>query len=494
LLNTENSFSTADKREKTILLVFPGKYKAPDPQVPLSILHLAASLEQDGFAVKTIDMRLQDYRHFDLGAPLFVGISTMSGMQIRYALQFARYFRAKRPQVPIVWGGVHPSLLPEQTASHELVDIVVRGEGELIIKDLANHLLFRKPLEQVNGITYKSQGKIKSNPDGPKINLDDIPIQLPYNLLQINQYPLIKAGRFHLQTSRGCPHRCGFCYNMLFNNQKWRGKTAKRMIHEIEYLLKRFPSVKKFDFVDDNFFVDKTRIENFCKGLLEKKLDVKWRANCRFDYLAGYDSPFLGLLEKTGCVELDFGGESGSARLQQFVHKDVTAEQILKSLHNLKVWAPTIEPYVSWISGLPYETDEDLSMTFDLMDEMHAVNPKVQHYSIFVFTPFPSPLLADLPNRFKQPSSLEEWSNIAVFHFNPPWHSKKYTEKLHAVSAVTRYAFYPEARVKERGLGFCFAYGLLSKLARYRWRHRNFSYPIELKIIDAIARKTKGYL
>ncbi len=490
----QNKLSQHTKTKKEVLLVFPGKFKAPDPQVPLSILHIASALKQEGYIVRVLDMRLQDYRSFSLGSPLFVGISCMSGMQIRYALEFAKYVRHQDPDCTIVWGGVHPTLLPEQTASHPLVDIVVRGEGELIIKELANHLFEGKPLFDVAGITFKSEGKVQSNPDGQVTDLDQIPIVLPWDLLLTDRYPSIKSGRIHIQTSRGCPHRCGFCYNTLFNKQKWRGKTPERVLDEIEYLKKRFPNLKIIDPIDDNFFVDKHRVEAISKGLLERKLGIKWRANCRFDYLSGYDEAFLGLLERSGCVELDFGGESGSERLQNFICKDVSAEQMLVSVQNLKTWAPTIEPYVSWMSGLPGETDEDLSKTFDLMDKMQTINPKVQHYGIFVYTPFPSPIVEQLPSGFKQPKTLEEWGNIAVFHFDPPWHSKKQLSKLHTISAVTRIAFYPQARIQERGLAFRSTYGVINRLARYRWCHRNFSYPIELAIVDAFSRKLKGYL
>ena len=141
------------------------------------------------------------------------------------------------PTCPLVWGGVHPTLLPEQTASNDYVDIVVRGEGELIIKDLADAIAANQPLDGVAGITYTVNGAVKSNPDGQIIDLDDIPIDLPYDLLQMDKYPSFKSGRFHIQTSRGCPHRCGFCYNTNFNKNRWRGKSAKRVLDEIEYIL-----------------------------------------------------------------------------------------------------------------------------------------------------------------------------------------------------------------------------------------------------------------
>jgi anaerobic magnesium-protoporphyrin IX monomethyl ester cyclase len=480
--------------QKDVLLVFPGKFKAPDPQVPLALLHIAASLKQEGFSVRILDMRIEDFHHFQVSNPVFVGISCMSGLQIKYALEFAQYVRLQNPSCHLVWGGVHPTLLPEQTASNDFVDIVVRGEAELIVKDLANALALNRSLDDVLGITYVVNDAVKSNPDGKVINLDSIPLALPYELLQMDKYPSFKSGRFHIQTSRGCPHRCGFCYNSIFNKNKWRGKSANRVLEEIEYILKTYPHIKIIDPIDDNVFVDEYRVKEICQGLIDRKLGVQWRANCRFDYLATYDKSFLALLEKAGCIELDFGGESGSDRLQQLICKDVTAGEMLQSVENLRRWAPKIEPYVSWMSGLPGEPDEDLAETFDLMDRMREVNPKTQHYGIFVYTPFPSTVMRYLPSEFTPPQSLEEWGSVEVFHFNPPWHSKAQIEKLHTISALTRLVFYPKSRIRERNLAYKSVYGIMNRIEKYRWRHRNFFFPLELKIVDAVSKKLKGFL
>ena len=175
-------------------------------------------------------------------------------------------------------------------------------------------------------------GSIKSNPDGKIIDLDEIPVDLPYELLDMNKYPSYRSGRFHIQTSRGCPHRCGFCYNTIFNKNRWRAKSAKRVIDEIQHITNKYPHIKIIDPIDDNVFVDEYRVEQICKGLIDKKLGVQWRANCRFDYLANYDKDFLELLEKSGCVELDFGGESGSDRIQQLITKDVGQKKCCSQL------------------------------------------------------------------------------------------------------------------------------------------------------------------
>jgi radical SAM superfamily enzyme YgiQ (UPF0313 family) len=143
---------------------------------------------------------------------------------------------------------------------------------------------------------------------------------------------------------------------------------------------------------------------------------------------------------------------------------------------------------------LPGETDEDLAKTFDLMDRMREINPKTQHYNIFIYTPFPSTVMQYLPSEFTPPQSLEEWGRVEVFHFNPPWHSKAQIEKLHTISAVTRLAFYSESRIREHNLTFKLSYAIMNRIEKYRWRHRNFGFPIELKIVDAVARKLKGFL
>ena len=211
-------------------------------------------------------MRLEDYRSFEIGNPRFRRYQLHERVTNQICLRVRGLCEKAKSDCPIVWGGVHPTLLPEQTASNGYVDVVVRGEGELIVKDLANALASHKPLDNVLGITYRSGRVIKSNPDGKVIDLDAIPVDLPYDLLKMKRYPSVKSGRFHIQTSRGCPHRCGFCYNSLFNKNKWRAKSAERVLDEIEYILEKFPQVKIIDPIDDNFFVDEDRVKQICNG------------------------------------------------------------------------------------------------------------------------------------------------------------------------------------------------------------------------------------
>ena len=477
-----------------MLLVFPGKYNSPNPQVPLSLLHLASFLIKGGYSVKLLDLRLERLSDFKIGKPLFVGISSIHASQIRYGLEFARRVRTLDSSIPLVWGGVHPTLLPEQTVASEFVDVVVRGEGEKTLLELADKISAGEPLHEVKGITFKSGGIIRSTPDREPMDLDEIPIELPFDLLPLDKYATLKSGRYHIQTSRGCPHECGFCYNTVYHKRTWRGKSARRVVDEIEYALEKFPHIKIIDPIDDNFFVDQKRVIDICQEIIRRKIKISWRANCRFDYMSEYSKDFIELMAKSGCSEIDFGGETGSERLLSIIAKDITPMQMLRSVENLRKWAPSIEPFVSWMSGLPTETDEELMQTCDLMDRMSEVNPKTQHYGVFLYTPFPSPILDSLGPEFKPPQSFDEWGKSEVFHFKPPWHPKRYVDKLQDVSTVSIYAFYPRTRVNERRLSYRFGYGMLNKIAKYRWKHRYFRYPVELRLATVALRKRREYL
>ncbi len=481
-LNLSSGYANRD-----VLLVFPGKLGAPNPKIPLSLLYLASSLQQDGFNVRILDMRIQDYRKTPIGNPLFVGISCMGGQQINPALQFANYVRLQNPCCLLVWGGVHPTLLPEQTVTSDLVDIVVRGEAEYVIRELATVLSENLPLDSVPAITYSINDTIKSTPEGNTVNLDDLPYALPYNLLDLEAYPSFRAGQFQIQTSRGCPHRCGFCYSSVFYKNRWRAKNAQHVLDEIEYLLKQYQHLKTFDSIDDDVFVDEYRLEQICKGILKRHLKIQWRANCRFDDLCSYDREFFELLDHSGCVSLNFTGESGSERIQELYCRDVSGAEMLESVDKLRRWAPRIKPYVSWLIGLPGETDEDWDATFTLMDQLCEINPKTRHYGVFVYTPFSGSTLRFLPPEFAPPQTLEEWGTLSGFNFSP-WHSKEQTRKLHTIQTVTQLVFYPQTMLNHFDLTYRVFYKLMSKIAKYRWRHRNFSFPVEQKLADAVAK------
>lgn len=318
---------------KRILLVYPGKYGQFQPLVPLPLLYLSSALVENGYHCQILDMRLERFEDCDLSNTLCVGISTMTGSMIKYGLEFAKFVRQNSPKTPIIWGGVHPSLVPEETVQSPYVDVVVRGEGEMTLLELVNAIDDNHSLSNIKGITFEENGKVISNPERDFIDLNKIPIKLPYDLFKMDRYNL---EWFPIHTSRGCPHDCSFCYNLSYNRRSFRYKTAERVLDEMEYVLKTF-SPKWIDLTwEDNFFVSKDRVRKICEGIIERHLNFNWGSFCRFDYASKYDEDFLKLIERSGCKNLSFGAESGSQYiLDSVINKGVTIGQILETIKKM---------------------------------------------------------------------------------------------------------------------------------------------------------------
>jgi len=144
------------------LLVYPD-IKSLMPRFPTSVLALAAYLKSKDEEVTIIDDQIDDYKNVHLGDYDFVGISSMTGYQIKKGLEIARFIRAKDNDIPIIWGGVHPTLDPHSTIENDNVDIVVRGEGELTLNEIVKKVKGRddvKNLKQIKGITFKAKDRI----------------------------------------------------------------------------------------------------------------------------------------------------------------------------------------------------------------------------------------------------------------------------------------------------------------------------------------------
>lgn len=223
---------------------------------PLGILHLADSLQSNGFEPRLVDLRVQDFTPADLDGALYLGVSHMTGsMQIPPALACAKIARLKG--VPVVFGGAHPSMLLEQTAAHPLVDIAVKGEGEEVAVEIAEHFQGKRELRSIKGIAYKEDsGKVVMTGDRKRPPFDKVTC-LPYDLLPMEKYLPSKID-FGYQSSRGCPHRCAFCAEVALYSKTWRPKSAKVVVEEIEEIIKRFNPERIF-FYDSNFFLQQKK-------------------------------------------------------------------------------------------------------------------------------------------------------------------------------------------------------------------------------------------
>ncbi|MDP3012948.1 MAG: cobalamin-dependent protein, partial [Candidatus Subteraquimicrobiales bacterium] len=248
---------------------------------PHSSLAIAAPVYRAGYRVKIIDMR-RDYQWRDTlkqsvsRDTICIGVTTMTGTQVYFALLMANEARrlTEKWGTPIVWGGSHPSILPEQTLQHELVDIVAIGEGDESFPELVDALAKKQPLNSIKGIAFKDGNQIVKTERRPLIDVNKL-LPVPWELINVEDY--IVSDNYFLkdsprtldigQTSRGCPFRCGFCSSSSILEKRWRGMTVERALEAI------FEPVHRFNLTgvwirDDEFYINNSRAFSICEGIV----------------------------------------------------------------------------------------------------------------------------------------------------------------------------------------------------------------------------------
>ena len=432
------------------------------------------------------------YRKLNLKNVICIGITVLTGSQIAHALNISKYIKKSHPKITIIWGGIHPSLLPKQTIESDFIDIVVKGEGEITLLEILEALKKGKSIKKIKGVAYKENGKIIENVNRPFMDFDQVALY-PYELIKnANTYEMNEI--VHIQTSRGCPYSCGFCYNRNFNKYSYRFKTPKRVIKEIEYAIKTL-GVRRIHFDEDNFFVKKDRVEKICEMIIEKNLNITWSTTCRLDYLAGYDKEFLRLIKKSGCKSLALGGESGSPKMLKYIKKGITVEHIIKGVQNVKNMG--IKPIVSFVCGFPTETKKDVEQTLNLIEKLKKINKEFETNGIFIFTPYPGTFLFEegIKYGFKEPKSLEEWGKCYFGDSTQiPWFSEKHKKYLVSVSKVGELLFAKPNPNFEFSINYFIKYFgrlILYSSANLRLKFRFFKFPLELQLYDEYTTKLK---
>src|SRR3989339_1298868 len=260
-----------------VLLVHPAS-KSRGFAFPIGLLYVAQSLIKTDIDVSFVHLGIDSVKNIKLENYLFVGISMLTSKMILDGLHVAKLVKNYNKNIPIVLGGVHPSLLPEESLQNELVDIVVIGEGEKTVQELAVCLQNKGDLSKINGIAFKDNtGKIVVNPPRDFIDMNELDFDLPYHLLGNN---ISLSYELPLHTSRGCPYKCSFCYSPAFHKRKYRCKSAERVVEEIEYLYKKY-NIKRFDAgYEDEFFLDVNRTYKIFSTILKKGLKIRWSSFC----------------------------------------------------------------------------------------------------------------------------------------------------------------------------------------------------------------------
>lgn len=475
--------------KRNVLLLFPKTgfdFKGINVQLPIGLLSVAAPLFDKGYDVSILDQRLEKDFYGRLkealkNDPVCVGITSMTGAQILYALRIARFVR-RHVSAPIVMGGIHASLLPDQTLSNGAIDIVVRGEGELTFLDLVGALDSGGSLAEIGGISFKENGHVHHGREGAFIDLARS-FDLPYDRVCVEDYIFAQVpGRersLDVYTSRGCPWNCIFCYNRSFNRKSYRKKPIDPVLEEIEYLSGKF-HLDSFNIGDDNFFVDKERTHYFCRSLIDRGSRLEWGCQgVRIDSMEAMD---LDLLERSGLKYLCIGIESGSDKILESIKKDIHVELVKEMIE--RIARTRIIPHYNFMIGYPDESMKELHETFDLVDHILEVDPKAFFSSFHRITPYPGTEFFDRVQAcgFRPPSNLEEWGRVSWESENTPWVSPA-LRKIYLNIALITYFIDPKVVVKVEGRpllkGF---FKIMMKIAKFRLRHRRFRFCPEFVI------------
>ncbi len=461
--------------------------------VSLGILAVAASLEDAGYKVKIIDQQLEpQWKELLLAelkkSPVCVGVTCMTGPQIRFAIEVSRIVK-QNSSIPVVWGGTHPTLLPEQTLENEYIDIVVQGEGEETFPELVNALAERSPLDSIKGIWYKNKGQIRTNPPRPLIDLNKQP-PLAYHLINVKDYLEPRLGDLFLRTftSRGCSYHCTFCYNTKLYHGKWRGLTAEETIRRIKSLKNTY-DIQGIIFCDDNFFGSISRAREIIEGLIRERLNlILFKIDIRVDILFSLDDDFLSMLKRSGCNNVAIGLESGSERILALLKKkNITVSKILAVNRRLRNFG--IIPSYTFMIGYPTETLEELRQTVSLMFKLEEEYPEIIR-KLHIYTPLPGTELFELAvqHGFEFPESLEDWIPFSYRMVNLPWVSrdrKKLLEMLYFCFIVLdKHAFH--SQTTDIHPFFRLLGRLYYPLALWRVKRFFYKFPFEIKLAEWI--------
>jgi anaerobic magnesium-protoporphyrin IX monomethyl ester cyclase len=377
----------------------------------LGLAYLAAVSEQAQHQVRVYDGDVEDLpleaalREFE---PQIVGV-TANTTQITAAWRDAALVK-QVSSAPVVLGGPHPTVLPDESAAKPFVDAVVRSEGEATWSEILARVdtpPHPNPLppgergqdgmwEGILGVTFRrADGTVVSMPDRSPIpveELDAMPFPA-WHLFRLERYtnlqPAVDQVSGHslpILTSRGCPYRCTYCSQI--GPRRWRARSAASVLSEWRWLVREQGAVE-IGVLDDSFNINRQRVLEICQALVDEGLHhVPWimingiRANLA-------DEELLGAMKRAGCIRTAFGVESGNqAILDTVVDKHLTLDQVRSAFRAARTVG--LETIGFFIVGLPGETEATMDDTIRLACEL---DPLVANFSIA--TPFPGTQMYD---------------------------------------------------------------------------------------------------
>lgn len=377
------------------LLVYPSRTRHPLP--PLGIAYLAAVLRKNDYDVKIIDVnslesdeefrdKIRDYN------PGIIGFTAQT-MNIEDAFYYTNIAKEVLPNIPIIYGGPHPSVMPEEILKNDNIDMCMVGESEISFLKLIKTLEGSEQLKDVPNLYYKDRGVIKKTERCNFVeDLDSLPwpardmLPMEDYLRKIPAPPMIMPYT-HVIINRGCPFNCKFCQPTSHTmwGRKVRYRNPKNVCDEIEHLIEEY-KIKMIDIEADTFTVDKKWVKMFCEEYKNRKIQIPWIAAAK---VGSVDYITLKAMKDAGCVAVSVGVESGSQEMLDKLGKGVKVGEIIQYFR----WCNKLGliTNTSFMVGSPGETKQTLDATMRLIKEI-----KPDYFVSYITTPLPGTELYDV--------------------------------------------------------------------------------------------------
>jgi radical SAM superfamily enzyme YgiQ (UPF0313 family) len=392
------------------LLVNPFYPVSEGPSPPLGIAFLAAVLERAGIEVRVLDLVVFPYSKTILRSvlddfqPQFVG-STAVTMSFHHAIQVIQDVKEIDPEIITVMGGPHVTFCAEETmTSFPELDVIVVGEGEDTIVQLAEAVDSGRSWDMIKGVVYRNGSGLKRTAENkPAIDVDTLPIPARH-LLPLGRYRALNTA-INMTTSRGCPFKCIFCVGRKMVGAKVRYRNTKLVVDEMEQLSKL--GFLQINIADDLFTANKEHCIEICDEIINRNLKIKWSSFARVDTVS---PEVLSRMKEAGCTAISFGIETGNAEILKTIRKGITLEQIREAVKMCN--DSGIQPCGSFILGLPGETPETLQETIAFGASLKEMNLA---YGFHLLAPFPGTRVREEAAGYGLKILTNDWSE---YHAN----------------------------------------------------------------------------
>lgn len=357
------------------------RWTEQDTMPPLGILSLATVLKKEGHEVDLVPADVLHYRERDIEnrirdfGPRMVGVTTCTENRFD-SFRLARVVKSLDPRIKTVLGGPHISMSGTDTLEHiPEVDILVHGEGEATVVELARMLENGTNFQGIRGISFRDADRperiIQTQKRNPIMNLDTIPIP-DRSILPMDRYRFTVNGKraYNIMTSRGCPFQCYFCATPVNWGRRMRGQSPRRVLKEIETGIEQW-GVEHIWFYDDTFNYDKKRVHEIMDLIIQRNLNITFTCEFRIDLV---DEPLLEKMKRAGLENGCFGVEAGNA----FIRREVVGKKFdINLAYRFLRWSRKYDftPYPFFIFSHYGETWENALETIDIIEKTREINP-----------------------------------------------------------------------------------------------------------------------